>query len=571
MSMTRARVFVLFFVPAITAGCSGASPGSAPDGGDDGSSGGVPDATTPERDASGAPSDGSAADAGSADGPIPMDAAEAGMGTTTVVDGGIPDDASTGDASTGDASTGDASTSDASTDATNAGDAITDGAAADDTTLLDATPETGTSGVTPSSATTLAAGTEFICAVVAGGGVNCWGRNDRGQLGVDESTGPQTCMTPDLPGGSQYGCSAVPVSVCATGTMSPCASFLTGAVAVAAGDDFVCAVVSGGAVDCWGDADQGQLGNGEPPYTVSTLATPAPVCAPGGSAPCTSFLTGAVAVAAGYEFTCALMADGAVACWGANLNGQLGDGTVASGIDDNIGSSSPVSVCAPGASAPCTQTLNATAIAAGFDFACAVVGSGGVQCWGGNDDGQLGVGAFADASACGTTTCSPTPMTVKGVGGTAALSGATAVAAGEGHACAIVSGGAVVCWGENTDGELGDGTTTNSSTPVAVCAVGASAPCTSYLTGVTAITASDEFTCALLADGTVACWGVAGVTYSATSVPVLVPSSPGGTTPLSDVVTIASGAAFSCAVQADQSVYCWGTNSNSGEFGNGSL
>ena len=124
------------------------------------------------------------------------------------------------------------------------------------------------------------------------------------------------------------------------------------------------------------------------------------------------------------------------------------------------------------------------ALAAGRVYTCAVTAAGGVQCWGRNDFGNLGDGSTTDRS---------TPVPVSGLG-----SGVIALAAGDAHTCALTAAGAVRCWGHNGIGQLGDGSTTDRSTPVPVSGLGS---------GVVALAAGASHTCALTAAGAVQCWG----------------------------------------------------------------
>lgn len=146
---------------------------------------------------------------------------------------------------------------------------------------------------------------------------------------------------------------------------------------------------------------------------------------------------GYVEIDAGEFFTCGLVSDRTVRCWGYNNNGQLGDGTTTA-------SSTPVTV----------SGLNgAVALTVGGYHSCALLTDGTAGCWGYNQSGQLGDG---------TTTSSPTSVIVSG------LSGIASISAGGYHTCAVLTDGTASCWGYNGYGELGDGTTTDSPTPIAV-------------------------------------------------------------------------------------------------------
>jgi alpha-tubulin suppressor-like RCC1 family protein len=292
-------------------------------------------------------------------------------------------------------------------------------------------------------------------------------------------------------------------------------------VPVAAGEYHTCAIVPGGTVACWGANVDGQLGDG----TTSGPDT----CAgdPCSTAPvAVSNMTGATSVTAGADHSCALLASGSVECWGFNGEGQLGNGTTTS-------ASTPVAV--PG-------LTGITAISAGYLHTCALLSGGTVECWGDNEQGELGNG---------TTTNSSTPVAVSN------LSGVAAIAAGNDVTCALLSGGTVECWGYNGYGQLGNGTTTNSPTPVAV----------SGLTGVTAISAGGDQVCALLTGGTVDCWGFNGSgalgngTTTNSSTPVAVSS-------LTGVTAISAGFDQTCALLSGGTVECWGDNEE-GDLGNG--
>ncbi len=181
------------------------------------------------------------------------------------------------------------------------------------------------------------------------------------------------------------------------------------------------------------------------------------------------------------------------------------------------------------------RTANSARIAAGESHACELAG-GGVHCWGYNGDGELGDNTTATRLA---------PVAVTGLG-----SGVIAIAAGGYHTCALTSGGAVKCWGRNREGQLGDATQTRRLAPVVAAGLAA---------GVTAIAAGAFHTCALIASGTVKCWGYNRSGQLGTSnemdqsVPVEVPG-------LADVRAIAAGADHTCAVLSDGVLECWGYN-----------
>lgn len=235
------------------------------------------------------------------------------------------------------------------------------------------------------------------------------------------------------------------------------ATGLTDPSALAVGRDFGCALV-GSTPHCWGRNANGELGRG----TTSTFEAPGPVVG----------VSTAVALTAGDIHACALLGDGTVTCWGNNGSGQLGTGSTG-------GATAPTAV---------SGLTGVTQVRAGPRFTCAIAGAAGdVRCWGANDAGQLGNGNFAAQSL---------PQAP-------AVSGASALALGGGHTCAVVAGGAVKCWGRNDNGQLGDGTRISSTAPVTV----------SGLSGAVELAAGPDphpyaqHTCARLTNGTAVCWG----------------------------------------------------------------
>lgn len=284
------------------------------------------------------------------------------------------------------------------------------------------------------------------------------------------------------------------------------------------GGGHTCALMTNATVECWGDNETGQLGDGT--YTVQT----APVRV--------ADVTDVKAVFGGDSHTCAVTRDGAAHCWGANGFGQLGDGTTAT---------RPKPVAVIGLSSPVIQ------IAAGFGFTCALT-TDGVFCWGDNSSGELG-----DGQECGYGYCQ-VPVGVPSL-----ANGVQSLSAGIGHVCALLSDGSVKCWGWNGNGQLGDGTTADRNVPTNVSGLSS---------GVAEIATGGYHTCARMTSGGVKCWGknVRGQLGDGTGddrhTPVDVKQLN------ATVASLTGGYNFTCAVTTTHGAKCWGRNLN-GELGEG--
>jgi alpha-tubulin suppressor-like RCC1 family protein len=253
----------------------------------------------------------------------------------------------------------------------------------------------------------------------------------------------------------------------------------------------------------------------------------------------------------GFTHSCAVMANTTVKCWGRNDQGQLGDAT-------KTNRSTPVTVVGPGG----TGTFTGAASVSVFrDFSCAVKSDGTVWCWGQNDKGQLGTNSTTDSTS---------PVQVLGAGGAGVLTGVRSMASGEKQSCAVKNDGTVWCWGENNDGQLGDGTTTNRSTPVQVVGAGG----VGFLTSVTAVGGGLDHMCAVRTTGALWCWGrnaegqLGDNTTTGRSTPVQV-VGPGGSGTLTSVTAVDGGQSHSCVLRSDATVWCWGRN-DKGQLGDNS-
>jgi alpha-tubulin suppressor-like RCC1 family protein len=254
----------------------------------------------------------------------------------------------------------------------------------------------------------ISAGTSFSLAVEASGAVFAWGNNHSGELGNGSHSDAST-----------------PTAVSGLGPGS-------GVKQVAGGGSFGMALKSDGTVLAWGNNASGELGNG----TTADSATPVQVSGFGPG-------SGIVQIAAGYANGLALRSDGAVFVWGDNQSGEVGDGTTTN-------RPSPVQVTSLGAGSGVVKVIGGTA------FNLALHANGSISAWGNNASGELGDGSAPNDHH--------TPVFVSGV------TNAVDIAAGRGHALALLSNGSTLSWGDNNLGQLGIGSTAQKHTPVTVAA-----------------------------------------------------------------------------------------------------
>ncbi len=356
---------------------------------------------------------------------------------------------------------------------------------------------TATMTSTPQPNQLIAPGGRHTCVLTTAGAVACWGYNEFGQLGNGTITS-----------------SLLPVAV--TGLTS-------GVTTVSAGDLHTCAITATGGLKCWG-LNNGRLGDG----TSTQRTTPVDVV---------GLTSNVIAVAASDGHTCALTSSGGIKCWGSNTYGQLGDRTRTS-------RNAPVDVVG--------LTSGVVAIATGEYHTCALTSSGGVKCWGRANVGQIGDGNINDFVGHFEY---GTPRDVANM-----TSGVIAITAGEYHTCALKSAGSVsvYCWGYNSNGQIGDGTQTSRNTPALVSALDFS--------GVAAITAGDRHTCVRTTAGAVLCWGtnIDGQLGDGSFTTRYIPTAVVGLT--SGVTVLVAGDRHTCAITTGNRGMCWGGNVN-GEVG----
>jgi alpha-tubulin suppressor-like RCC1 family protein len=333
--------------------------------------------------------------------------------------------------------------------------------------------------------TQVSVGNSHMCGIDQTAKAYCWGLNQQGQLGDGTTTIRQTPTAVNAPAGVSF------------------TQFALGSV-------HTCATGNDARTYCWGAGSTGALGNG----STADVPTPTPVDTPPGVT-----LTGLTAESG---HTCGLGSNAITYCWGSNYTGELGNGTTSNGLR-------PMPVNAP-------TGVTFTQIAAGGSHTCGIGNDSRAYCWGLGINGAMGNGSTADQ-------LTPGPVTMPG--GVAF----TKITSGQNHSCAIGDDNRTYCWGFNGNYQVGNGTSANQLTPVAVVVPGGAV--------LTEVAASSNLTCGLGNDTRVYCWGWGWGYNMESTAPVATITMPVPFTNLS------AGSAL-CAKGNDNLAYCWSGNDTPG-------
>lgn len=311
-------------------------------------------------------------------------------------------------------------------------------------------------------ATAIASGADHTCALLNGGTVRCWGKNNHGQHGQGDAI--TTRLSP-----------------------APALTFPSPATKIAAGNDTTCVVLQSGAVHCWGGNASGMLGK----------ATTVDICASAGATCLSAVAVGASAsaIAVGSNAVCVVLTSGGITCWGGSSFGELGrsDTMVIGDIETPAAAPAPATPVVPAG-------RSATLLAAGSGHTCARLDNGQMECWGLNTAGQLALGLSSATFAIGDN---ESPST----NGVTQLMTVSALFASNTSSCAKLVAGGIRCWGNNNKGQLGYPDTTNKGGDTAT--IPSNLANVNFGAGLTATTMAlgASHGCALLNTGEVRCWG----------------------------------------------------------------
>ena len=343
------------------------------------------------------------------------------------------------------------------------------------------------------------------CSILGNGSLMCWGLNNRGQIGIGNTLNAHSPEWVDLGSG-------------------------TNVTEVVNGFRHTCAILENGSLMCWGENLDGQMGNGQ---QYQTQTTPLWVDLGAGRT--------AASIDADSQNTCAIVDNGSLYCWGENANGMLNDDPLQLGrqttprwIDLGGNAASEVSV--------------------GSMNVCSILNNGSLYCWGDDSYGQLARGSVTGSDSW-------VPLHVDFGAGVAVAQ----IDLGSQHVCAIVDNGSLYCWGRNSNGALGNGSagfSQSTGTPSWV----------DLGTGRTAVavSAGGFHTCAIVDNGSLYCWGLnsggqagIGSTVSSITTPQWVNLGVGRT-----AIAVSAGSQHTCAILDNGELKCWGQDYN-GALGNG--
>ena len=386
----------------------------------------------------------------------------------------------------------------------------------------------------------ISTGSNFSCALLTDNTTKCWGRNDYGQLGDESYTNKLTPVNvikliggnnldnvSSISSNSGTSCAVLnsnsaycwglgssgQIGVGTYNNINYAALINYGSVTfnlIANGPSFTCGIITDGSVRCWGLESYGERGDSA---TTGNINTPSTIV---------QNISSVIDLDLGEKHACSIDNSSKIWCWGRNNSGQIGFGSSTSEY------TSPVEVIG---------ITNAVEVDLGDEFSCARLSDKTVKCWGNLTNGRLGYGV------------GPVSAPVYNV------SAAKEISMGASHSCVLNDNGTVKCWGEGDNGRLGDGYITDRTYPVDVY----------NLSNASQIVTGADFTCALRSDSNIACWGnnadgIAGTWGELAYTPTNIPS-------ISDVKALDAGNSHVCALLNTGGIKCWGKGDN-GRLGN---
>ncbi|HYQ03078.1 MAG TPA: DUF4215 domain-containing protein [Polyangiaceae bacterium] len=389
----------------------------------------------------------------------------------------------------------------------------------------------------------LALGNGFTCALTQGGYVRCWGANGSNELGLGDTDYRQTQEPYKLTKPASSTTPAGPIDLGGSAT------------AITAGVGHTCALLTDGTARCWGDNTYGQLGLGNVTAQVKTPKAIGAVKVASGRK--------IVSISAGARHTCAVLDDASATCWGQNDVGQLG-----------LGNTTAVSETqTPAQIGAVSLGANVISLGSGASYSCALLAGGKVRCWGSGNLGRMGTSTTANVGD------NETPSSLGDAGLVPTVSGVNVVdlKVGVSHACVLLSNDKLECWGQNTTGAIGIGSTVNIGDNESPATFGGTVLATAD--HVQSLSVGTGSTCAVFTGSTLRCWGlntngqagynhVTNLGIDNTNTPSLLAAVSVGSG--RTVKSVYAGASDTCVILDNDSVKCWGLN-DTGQLGFGTV